>query len=360
MVAQRRTEINNGAAIESRYRWLRPLAAAADDFANQARTLGTGERIYTGIAAFDQAMRGLAPRELMIVQGYAHSGKTLFVTEMLRHNKGRRIVMFTADEDRVLVLVKLTSLEHGVSAEELEYRIANGDTTAEELVRSTATEHFPNLVVFDDVAELRRMTEALQECQDYWGAPADLVVFDYVGLLQNGDGEAGAVVGKIDAIKSWGKEQGVPLVAMHQSSRTKGTEGAEVTIDSGTHGGEQQATFVVGVRRKRDQYRAMIRDLEQRLNTQVNPSPRLDDLLAEARYDLARHQDTITFNLVKNKRPPSRLVDDTDFRLDADTGRIAPVDMAFSSTSEVDETFTPTVKYGLAAAQQQLPVEQEL
>src|SRR6478752_3511904 len=42
-------------------------------------------------------------------------------------------------------------------------------------------------------------------------------------------------------------------------------------------------------------------------------------------YDLEKHRYTITVNLVKNKRPPSTLVDDLDFELDAATGRIMPL-----------------------------------
>ena len=40
---------------------------------------------------------------------------------------------------------------------------------------------------------------------------------------------------------------------------------------------------------------------------------------------IPRHRDTITINLVKNKRPPMNLVDDLDFKLNQDTGRIVPV-----------------------------------
>lgn len=314
------------------YRWLRPLVEAADEFAAQARTLGSGQRVYTGIQAFDDAMRGLAPKELMVVQGYAHSGKTLFVTEMLRHNHDRPIALFTADEDRVLVLTKLTSLVTGISAEVLEKRIADGDAEAERIVRSTAIEHFPKLVVFDQVSELRRMTDALAECRDWWGEREAFTVFDYANLLQY----EGDVVSKIDAIKGWAKDQSTPMVLMHQSSRSKGSDGGEVTIDSGSHGGEQQATFVVGVRRKRNFYRGQLRELQEKRANALRGTEAIDDKIREVEWELQRHVDTITLNLVKNKRPPGRLVDDLDFHLDADTGRITPADdLAFARTSPI-------------------------
>lgn len=335
------------------YRYLRPLVEAADDLVAQARTLTSGERIYTGIDVFDQAMRGLAPKELLVVQGFAHSGKTLFVTEMIRSNADRRIVLFTADEDRVLVLSKLVSLVHGVSAEELERRIATGDEATVAMVRATAAEHFPNLVVFDDVSDINRMSKALAECRDYWGSKEHVVIFDYLDLLQGvGDGD-GATKAKFNAIKAWGKEQACALVLMHQASRTGGADGAEMTLTSGAYGGEQQATFVIGVRRKKNYYQGILRELHEKKSKQTRVSEGIDDKITEAEYELARHQHTVTFNLVKNKRPPSRLVDDTDFALDADTGRIRPVDMAFSRTSSMGSqtarphaTVTPRESYG--------------
>lgn len=312
------------------YRYLRPLRDAAEELAAQARTLRTGERIYTGLDPFDQAMRGLGPRELMLVNGYSGSGKTLFVTQMMYHNKHKRIALFTADEDRVLVLAKLVSLIHGISAEDLEYAIASGDKGAEAMVLDTATQHFPNLIVFDDVADIRRMNIALGEARDWWGDKEQLAIFDYAGLLQHGDGGEGNVVGKIDALKAWGKQHQLPLVVMHQSSRSKGADGHVVTMDSGTHGGEQQATFVVGVRRKRNYWGAQVRDLEERLATTTRNADALGDQLREAVAELDRHRETVTFSVVKNKRPPGHLVDEIDYKLDPATGKVSEFRAAVS------------------------------
>lgn len=333
MLAERMGAIDTGAtttvapvavtAPEQTYRHYRPLVEAADDFAREARTLKTGERFYTGIPEFDRAMRGLSPKQIMLVQGYAHSGKTVFVTEAMRHNHDRPMILFTPDEDRVLILTKLVSLVHGVSAEELEQQIANGDPHVEAMIRGVASEHFPNLAVFDDIADLKKMTQAVDECRQHWGCREAVTIFDYANLLTYGDG-SGDVVAKIDALKGWGKTQSTPLILMHQSSRTKGSDGGTVTIDSGSHGGEQQATFVVGVRRKKNFYQAQIADLEVRKAVATRDTSAIDLALETARFELSKHMDSITFNVVKNKRPPSHLVDDTDFHLDRDTGRITP------------------------------------
>jgi KaiC/GvpD/RAD55 family RecA-like ATPase len=299
------------------YKHFAPLGDAADEYIRFAQT--PGQRVYLGIDTFDQAMRGIAPGELLLVVGYAHSGKTVLTTEVILNNRNRRIAFFTPDETRVLVLVKLASLVHGVSAEDLEQRIANDDPEAIEMVRSVAATEFPNLAVFDQGLDIREMDRAIAEVTDHWGNPPELLIFDYLDLLQ-GAGED--VPSKVNNIKAWGKRHGCPLMLLHQSSRTAGADGRAVTISSGGFGGEQQATFMVGVRRKKSELIARIKELEEKIAASSKDPSLLEVKLDEARYDLSVHQNTVTFSLVKNKRPPSRLVDDMDFTLDQNTGRI--------------------------------------
>jgi replicative DNA helicase len=302
------------------YRWFRPLEDAADEWVDWARH--PERRIYTGIEELDAAMRGTAPGELTLIVGYAHSGKTVVTTQSILNNRDKRIALFTPDETRVLILIKLTSIIHGVSAEELERRVAMRDHTAEALVRSTAVEWFPNLAVFEQGMTLGQMDTALSEAEEHWDRPVDLTIYDYADLL-SGVGED--TKSKIDALKGWGKNRETPLYVLHQSSRTKGSSGGKVTIDSGGFSGEQQATHLIGVRRKKNQITAAIEELEQKIRGAVEVKPAHTEQLEDLRADLRKHTNTITISLVKNKRPPSRLVDDIDFRLDKDTGRVEPM-----------------------------------
>lgn len=299
-----------------------PWAAAADEYIDWSKN--PERRVYTGIEEFDAAMRGLAPGELMLVVGYAHSGKTVFTTQMLLHNHDKRVAIFTPDETRVLVLVKMASILHGISAEELENRLREGESETEALLRSVASDYFPRFAVWDDISDLGLMSKALEEARSMlWfeqGGP-ELVVIDYADLV-TGAGED--VPSKMAAIKAWGKRENVPLVLLHQSSRSKGANGQKMGLDSGGYGGEQQATFMVGVRRKRTQYDGIIDELEARIAAATTDATeqRLQAALMDAQYERNIHRNTITFSLVKNKRPPSRLVEDTDFLLDAETGRV--------------------------------------
>ena len=304
------------------YRHYEPLASAADEFIEWARTKDS--RVYLGLPEFDEAMRGLAPGELALVVGFAHGGKTQLTLEVLRHNRDRRIAYFSPDETRSAVLVKLACMMHDVSAEDLENRIFRGDQSAVKLLRETA-HAYPHLAVYDRGLSLFEMSRALDEAEDAWGGRCELAVFDYLELLPSDEGGDSMVKSQANALKAWGKARNVPLIVLHQASRTKGADGQEMTMTSGGYGGEQQAIFLIGVRRKREELRARIKELRAKLaNPSSNHRDVLEDALHEAEDDLRRHANTITFSLLKNKRPPCHLVEESDYTLDMNSGRLTP------------------------------------
>jgi hypothetical protein len=295
------------------YRHYRPFADAADAFVAEAQTT---KRFYTGIPQFDEQMRGFGPGHLAIVAGYSHSGKTLLVLHMLRNNKDAKIALFSPDEPATLILTKLTSVTHGIPAWELEARVASGDQDAIRLLRSTALEEFPNLVVFDKTLNRQVLVDGYKEACDVWGDEADVVVVDYVDLIQGVD----MVPAKFDILKSFVHEVDSPLVAIHQSSRSSGAGGQEMTISSGNYGGEQHATFMLGVWRKKAAIMAEMAEL--RVKIQRTGSEAATARLAELEHDLSIHEYTLTANVVKNKRPGGQLVDAVDFELASSTGRL--------------------------------------
>ena len=77
----------------------------------------------------------------------------------------------------------------------------------------------------------------------------------------------------------------------------------------------------MGVRRKRFDIAAQLRDLEEKLD-RGNGGEKAIERLDSLRYDLAIHDQTLTINLVKNKRPAGRLIDDMDFEIEQGTGRL--------------------------------------
>lgn len=305
------------------HRYYRPLADAADEFVRWAQS--PHEQVYTGFLDIDAQMRGIAPGEVAMVVGYSHSGKTLALMEMLRHNANRRVIYFCPDEPRTLTLIKLACLVHNINALELERRIAADDSAAIELLRETANAKFPNLVVIDDPVSIVDMDKAYEEVSSHWGNRPDLVVLDYLELLTGGGED---VASKANTVKAFGRRRDAPLLVLHQTSRTAGAEGRQITISSGAFGGEQQATHIIGVRRKLAEIRHRLREVNEKLAS-PGRTDKVERLMEERDYlthESLIHQHTVTLNLVKCKRVGGELIEDgIDFEIAHGTGRLTPL-----------------------------------
>jgi hypothetical protein len=297
------------------YRMYSPLSDAADSFVRWAQS--PQERIHLGIPQIDAELRGIAPGEIAMMLGFAHGGKTLVLLHALRKNRDKHIALFIPDEPKQLVLTKLTCIHHRIDARELEARVAADDQDAINLLRQTAEEDFPNLAVFDQPLTASDMERAYGELCDVWGQVPELVVVDYLDLVEAGE----TVPDKATFLKGFGRRHDIPMLVLHQTSRTAGADGKKMTMSSGSYGGEQQATSIIGVRRKKYQIAHEINELVEKLDR--SHSERSQDRLDYLRMEARIHEYTVTVSLLKNKRPAGQLVDDIDFELDATTGRLA-------------------------------------
>jgi KaiC/GvpD/RAD55 family RecA-like ATPase len=293
----------------------KPLTDAVPDYVHWAQN--PDERIYFGFNDLDMQVRGVAPGEMCLINGFSHSGKTLFLLQILVANRDKVVVYFCPDEPRTLTLIKLACLVHKVPGKELEQMISNNDQAGLEMLESTAREWFPNLAVFDQFMNLSDMEKSLIEVDTYLGKPA-LMVFDYLDLLSCGEE---TIPAKANTIKAFGKRHNIPLIVLHQSSRTAGADGKKQTISSGAYGGEQQASHIVGVRRKKFEIEGQIREIVEKLD-KSSASERLLERLDMLRYDAQLHENTVTINLVKCKRQDAHLLDDMDYEIEAGTGRL--------------------------------------
>lgn len=301
-------------SIHREYRHYVPLTEAAHSYVRWAQS--PEDRVYLGIEPIDNEMRGIAPGEMGMMLGYSHGGKTLVLLHALRNNRDKRIALFIPDEPKTLVLTKLTCMHHGIDARILESRVAQDDKQAIDLLRQTAEEDFPNLAVFDQPLLPADMERAYSEVCDVWQAKPDLVVVDYLELVEAGE----QVPEKAGFLKGFGRRHDVPLLVLHQTSRTSGADGKKLTMSSGAYGGEQQATSIIGVRRKKYEIASEINELRERLDR--NHSEKAQERLETLQYEQKVHEYTITLSLLKNKRPGGMLVDDVDFELDVNTGRL--------------------------------------
>lgn len=280
-------------AQPTRYRYVTDLgesAASLIDFLQNP--LG---RWMFGVREIDAMVRGVGRGELMFITGRAHSGKTQILLQSICNNPNARVLYFTPDEVSDLVLMKLISMTRGINGEALEQRIRDNDRETIETVLRVAKHDFANLIVIDQRLTFDAMSVALQEAEDMWGATADLVAVDYLELLP-GDNEYTGVTSKATGLKGWTKNHSVPMVCIHQASKSGAARGAIVDMDSMRFGGDDAATFVLGVYRKGD-------------------DKTLDDT------ERAAHSNTVTVNVAKNKRPPSRK-GEVDLLMDPDTGAV--------------------------------------
>ena len=317
--------------VPSEYKMYEPLTEAVHSFVRWAQT--PYERIHLGLPRIDDELRGIAPGELAMMLGYAHGGKTLLLLHCLQQNRDKHIAMFIPDEPRQLILTKLTCMHHGIDARELERRVAVDDATAIDLLRQTAEEDFPNLAVFDQPLNAADMERGYNEVCDAWGQLPDLLVVDYLDLVEAGD----TVPAKATFLKSFGRRHDIPLLILHQTSRHAGADGNKLTMSSGAFGGEQQATSIIGVRRKKYSIMSEINELTFKLDRAHSQSAA--DRLESLRYDARIHEYTMTVSLLKNKRPAGQLVDDIDFEINLATGQLSPL-----LNGELPEQFLRSVR----------------
>jgi len=292
----------------------KPLSDSIDDYVHWAQH--PDERIYFGFPDLDDQVRGVAPSEMCLINGFSHSGKTLFLLQILVTNRDKNVIYFCPDEPRTLTLIKLACLVHKIEGRRLEQMIAKGDTEGIALLEATAREWFPNLAVFDQFMSLSDMEKAMIEVDKHLGEPA-LMVFDYLELLTGDE----TVPAKANTIKAFGKRHNIPLIVLHQSSRTSGADGQKQTISSGAYGGEQQASHIIGVRRKKFEIDRQMRDIIEKLNKST-ANERMLERLDQLRYEQQLHENTVTVNLVKCKRQDAHLLDDIDFEIENGTGRL--------------------------------------
>lgn len=284
----------SAAAAASQYRYVKPLTSAAEGLIDYAAN--PDGRFMLGIRDLDAMTRGFNPGEMVYIVGRAHSGKTQLVMQAIVNNPDKRWVVFTPDEIDVLVLSKLISIKHQISAEEVEERIKAGDANTIAMVRKAAASQFKNLVVIDETLTLDEMTEAMREAKHYLGGKIDVVVYDFLELLPTREDDQGGVPAKSKGLKRWYKQHDVVGLTIHQSAKSTAPRGKSGGMDAMRYGGDTEATFVLEVFRRTD-----------------------DESLDE--FDRQRHAKTVTVNLCKNKRPPSKK-GEVDLYLDPDCGLV--------------------------------------
>ena len=282
-------------------KYIRPFADAGERLMDWL--VNDENRFMFGLPQVDAMTRGVGRGELCYVIGKPHSGKTQVVLQAINNaGPSAKVLFFTPDEVDVLVLTKLIAINRGINVEDLEHKLKVQDPAAMRMVREVAGTTFKNLFFVDRPLTFEQMSKALREAEDVWGGEATCVVVDFLELLP-GSGEYGNVIALSQQLKAWTKNENVSTICLHQNSRSGGERGKAAGMDGMRYGGESEAIYVLEVYRKRDGFDA------------ANPKE----------YDeWERNQHTVTINVAKNKRPPSK-VGEHDFNMNQSTGVILPL-----------------------------------
>jgi KaiC/GvpD/RAD55 family RecA-like ATPase len=259
------------------------------------------ERWYMGFPEFDLATRGVGRGEVMMILGRSHTGKSQIllngiVWNLVNHHDAHAVI-FSLDEPRELVLMKLFCLLKGRSSEQVEEAIKQGDKDTLSDLERAATQELSRVAIVDEAIHLDEMARVMDEARAWWGVEPSFAMIDYLELLPGGDADSVGVTSKAQAVKRWAKTQRVPVGLVHQSGRGTSPPGHAAGLYGGRYGGEHEAIFVLEVYRKKD---------------------RTDLSMWEQEY----HANSINMNLCKNKRT-ARLLDQT-YYLDPVAGHVHP------------------------------------
>ena len=259
------------------------------------------ERWYLGFPEIDLATRGIGKGEVLMVVGRSHTGKShMLLNSMvtnLVNDPEAHVVIFSMDEPRELVAMKIFCLLQGRSSTDVEESIKAGDEATLKAMRDSAKNEMSRIAIVDESLTLDMMTETMDEVREWWGCNPSFCMIDYLELLPGGESDATGVTSKAQAVKRWAKTQRVPIGLVHQAGRGAAQPGYSAGIYAGRYGGEQEAIFVIEVYRKKD--RQTLSDWEKKY-----------------------HENSINLNVCKNKRT-ARMVDQT-YYLDPACGHIHP------------------------------------
>ena len=259
------------------------------------------ERWYLGFPEIDLATRGVGKGEVLLVVGRSHTGKSQIllnsIVTNLVNDPNAHVVIFSMDEPRELVAMKLFCLLQGRSSTDVEEAIKAGDRNVLDALGLASERELSRVAIIDESMSLEGMSAAMDEAREWWGVNPSFCMIDYLELMVGGDADATGVTSKAQALKRWAKTERVPVGLVHQAGRTAGERGKAAGIHAGRYGGEQEAIFVMEVYRKKDQT-----DLSD--------------------WETKYHANSINMNICKNKRT-ARLLDQT-YYLDPECGHVHP------------------------------------
>ena len=230
----------------------------------------TSNRWSLGVHEIDDAMDGgIKPREMMVVAGKAHTGKTVLLINAVAKNPNTLVMWMSPDEPDLMVLSKILSVRLNLNPRDVYDRARRGDDKILAAIRHQSDTELSNLRIIDR-ATIARYQTALRLCgaQDVdmvsavdhmlgtwsgenYGRKPDVFVWDFASQLYGPD--LGDDPSKIGALKHVGMKNDAATIVVHQASRGAASRGAALGIESGRYGGEDLAHFMITVWRPHEE-----------------------------------------------------------------------------------------------------------
>ena len=177
--------------------------------------------LLTGFADLDKLTQGFLPGQMIVVAGRPAMGKSTFAMNIAEHvaMSDKLVIVFNLEMDKGSITRKLTSSVSKV----LDDRLKSGKLEEEDWPRlSVAVQKVKAISLYiDDNATLtsRQIMSRVRKLSNKLGRKPDLVVVDYLQLLNDqGDGVQ-RITNISRALKMTAKTLHCPLIALSQLSR---------------------------------------------------------------------------------------------------------------------------------------------
>jgi KaiC/GvpD/RAD55 family RecA-like ATPase len=223
-----------------------------------------------GVHEIDDAMDGgIKRREMMVVAGKAHTGKTVLIVNAVAKNPNSIVMWMSPDEPDLMVLSKILSVRLNLSPRHVYDLARRGDKQILAAIRHQSETELVNLRIIDR-ATIGRYQTALRIAgaadtdmvsaidhmlgtwsEENYGRKPDVFIWDFASQLYAP--ELGDDPAKIGALKHVGMQNDAATIVIHQASRGTAARGTALGIESGRYGGEDLAHFMITVWRPHEE-----------------------------------------------------------------------------------------------------------
>ncbi|MBI4489925.1 MAG: AAA family ATPase [Deltaproteobacteria bacterium] len=216
-------------------------------------------KILLGWPEVDEALRGIAPGEVLTVIAKSGVGKSVVLQNTLRNIARQQpdtVSLFCSLEQPLAqCFERYSQMSLGLEGRVIEDRWTRGEAVAD-MVAKVSQELGPNtLTCGRGGLSMVQVEQALEAAKEKSGKPVNVLAIDYLGMLDTNDLDRNlyaAVSKAARRIKSLAKEHDLAVILLCQVSRASGEAGnTPLTLSSARESGaiEESADFLLGLYR---------------------------------------------------------------------------------------------------------------